>query len=94
MFGLGRSTVSEIVVETCHEIATHLLTEFVKIPSGDKLRRLWMALKHSASLPELSWITYPIIRPEESGSDYYTEKGTILFLHRRQITEAYSGCDY
>lgn len=37
LFGLGRSTVGEIVVETCTAISTHLLSKYVHILSGDKL---------------------------------------------------------
>ena len=39
LFGLGRSTVSEIVVETCHAIASHLLPQYVQIPLGDRLEK-------------------------------------------------------
>ena len=40
LFGLGRSTVGEIVIETCDAIATHLLPQYVFIPEGDKLREI------------------------------------------------------
>ena len=40
LFGLGHSTVGKIVVETCHAIATHLLPQYVQIPSGEKLKEI------------------------------------------------------
>ena len=40
IFGLGRLTVAEIVVETCRKIAAHLLTEHVIIPSGGRLKEV------------------------------------------------------
>ena len=40
IFGLGRLTVAEIVVETCRKIAAHLLTEYVIIPSGGRLKEV------------------------------------------------------
>ena len=47
LFGLGRSTVGNIVVETCNAIATHLLPKYVTLPGRDKLKKLWMALRHA-----------------------------------------------
>ena len=40
LFGLGRSTVGKIVVETCRAITTHLLLQYVYIPSGEKLKEI------------------------------------------------------
>ena len=40
LFGLGRSTVGKIVVETCRAIATHLLPQYVQIPCGEKLQEI------------------------------------------------------
>ena len=40
LFGLGRSTVRKIVLETGHCISTHLLPHHVNIPQGSKLREI------------------------------------------------------
>ena len=40
LFGLGRSTVGKIVVETCHAIAIHLLPQYVQTPNGDRLKEI------------------------------------------------------
>lgn len=78
-FSLGRSTVGKIVMETWHEIAVHLLTEFVKIPSGDKLKEIVDGFENFWGFPQavgaIDGSHIPIIRPEESGSDYYNRKG-------------------
>ena len=79
MFGLGRSTVGQIVVETCHEMATHLLTEFVKIPSEDKLKDIVDGFESFWGFPQavgaIDGSHIPIIKPAESASDYYNRKG-------------------
>ena len=38
LFGLGRSTVCVIVVETCNAIAKHLFPRYVSFPTGERLR--------------------------------------------------------
>ena len=84
MFGLGRSTVAEIVVETCREIAAHLLTEYVKIPSGDRMKEVVDGFETFWGFPQavgaIDGSHIPIIRPEESGSDYYNRKGYYSIL--------------
>ena len=37
---LGRSTVGEIVVETCQAISRHLFSQYVKVPQQSKLREI------------------------------------------------------
>lgn len=40
LFGIGRSTVGKVVLETCNAISQHLLPKYVAIPEGAKLREL------------------------------------------------------
>ena len=40
LFGLGRSTVCEIVLEMCQTIARHLMQRYVVIPTADGLREI------------------------------------------------------
>ena len=40
LFGIGKSTVGEIVIETCNAIATRLLPQYVYIPKGEKLKEI------------------------------------------------------
>ena len=37
LFGIGRSTVSEIVHETCRAIVRVLMKQYIKFPSGDEI---------------------------------------------------------
>ena len=38
LFGPGRSTVCEIVLETCQMIARHLLPRYITVPQQQRLR--------------------------------------------------------
>ena len=40
LFGIGKSTVGEIVIETCNTIASRLLPQYVYIPKGEKLKEI------------------------------------------------------
>ena len=79
LFGLGRSTVCTVVVETCHAIATHLLPQYVKIPQGNKLREIVDGFETCWGFPQAAGAIdsshIPIIRPDECASDYYNRKG-------------------
>ena len=79
LFGLGRSTVGEIVIETCDAIATHLLPQYVFIPQGDKLREIVEGFETYWGFPQavgaIDGSHIPIIRPDESASDYYNREG-------------------
>lgn len=76
---MGRSTVGRIVIETCYVIASHLLPHYVNIPQGDKLKEIvdgfetWWGFPQAAGAIDGTHI--PIIRPDESASDYYNRKG-------------------
>ena len=79
LFGLGRSTVGKIIVETNHAISTHLLPQYVKIPDGDKLKDIVKGFETCWGFPQAAGAIdgshIPIIRPDESASDYYNRKG-------------------
>ena len=79
LFGLGRSTVCTIVVETCRVIATHLLPQYVQIPQGEKLKDIVEGFETFWGFPQAAGAIdgshISIIRPDESASDYYNRKG-------------------
>ena len=79
LFGLGRSTVGKIVIETCHAITIHLLPQYVQIPRGQKLREIVDGFETFWGFPQAAGAIdgshIPIIRPDESASDYYNRKG-------------------
>ena len=89
LFSIGRSTFGKIVVETCHSIATHLLPQYVQIPNGDRLKEIvegfetcWGFLQAAGAI-DGSHI--PIIRPDESASDYYNRKGYYSIIMQAMV---------
>ena len=83
LFGLGRSTVGQIVIETCAAITNYLLPRFVKIPNGTQLKEIIDRFENLLGFPQAAGAIdgshIPNIRPEESASDYYNRKGNNVF---------------
>ena len=84
LFGFGWSTVGKIVVETSHTISTHLLPKYVKIPDGDKLKDIIEGFETCWGFPQAAGAIdgshIPIIRPDESASNYYNRKGYYVIM--------------
>ena len=55
MFGIGKSTVSEIIIETCNAIATRLLPQYVCIPKGEKLKEVVEGFETYWHFPPADW---------------------------------------
>ena len=79
LFGLGISTVCEIVHRTCQVFSEHLLPRNVKIPTKDRLREivqqfevLWGFLQ---TVGAIDGSHIPILKPVDCPSDYYNRKG-------------------
>lgn len=79
LFGLGRSTVCEIVLETCEMIAHHLMPRYVAIPNDEGLREIVDGFNSRWGFPQtfgaIDGSHIPILRPEESSADYFNRKG-------------------
>ena len=79
LFGIGKSTVGDIVIETCNVIATHMLSQYVYIPQGEKLKEIVEGFEAYWGFPQaagaIDGTHIPILRPDESTSDYYNRKG-------------------
>lgn len=79
LFGLGRSTVGEIVLDTCGAIADHLLMRYVCFPQGDRLREVVDGFERQWGFPQvvgaIDGTHIPIIKPDDSASDYFNRKG-------------------
>ena len=84
LFGLGRSTVGEIVVDTCEMIATHLMPKYVHIPEGNSLREVICGFEERWGFPQtvgaIDGSHMPILKPNDSASDYYNRKGYYSIL--------------
>ena len=79
LFGLGKSTVCTIVIETCQVIASQLLTKYVTIPKDNKLEEVVQGFEALWGFPQafgaIDGSHIPITKPQESASDYYNRKG-------------------
>ena len=79
LFGLGRSTVCIVVLDTCRAIQK-LLPRYVCIPKDEKLRDIVDGFDACWGFPQcagaIDGTHIPILRPAgDSGSDYYNRKG-------------------
>ena len=52
MFGIERSTVCEIVHDTCQHNVMNLLPKYVKIPKGDRLKKLVESFELTKEFPQ------------------------------------------
>jgi len=84
LFGIGRSTVCEIVNDTCQQIVLNLLPKYVKIPQGDRLKEVVDGFEVTKGFPQavgaIDGTHIPIIRPEQNPADYYNRKGYYSIL--------------
>ena len=79
LFGIGRSTVCDIVHETCRAIVKVLMKEYIKFPSGDDLDHVVDEFKTKWGVPQcfgaVDGCHIPICAPSEQHTDYYNRKG-------------------
>ena len=79
LFGLGRSTVGKIVLETCEAIAQHLLQVHVRFPTGQTLKQVIRGFDAKSGFPQVAGAIdgthIPIIRPQVNTTDYFNRKG-------------------
>ena len=79
LFGLGRSTVGEIVLDTCDAITSHLFPRYVYVPQNDRLKEVIDGFEHRWGFPQtvgaIDGSHIPILKPKDSASDYYNRKG-------------------
>ena len=84
LFGFGRSTVGEIVVDTCDTIAGVLMPQYVRIPQGVEIHEMVSGYECRWGFPQtigaIDGSHIPILKPQESASDYYNRKGYYFML--------------
>ena len=95
IFGLGRPTVGEIVIEMCEVITSKLMSKYVYIPQDSRLREVVGAFETRWRFPQVAGAIdgshIPIICPKDNPSDYYNRKGFYCYLCRHLWTsEDYS----
>ena len=86
LFGIGISTVGTIVNETCDVISKRLLKKYVCIPQGQHMRENVNGFDAIWGFPQVAGAIdgshIPIIRPKQSASDYYNQKGYYSIILR------------
>ena len=70
IFGLGRSTVGEIVIETCEVITSKLMSKYVYIPQDSRLREVVDGFETRWGFPQVAGAIdgshIPIICPKDN----------------------------
>ena len=84
LFGIARSTVCEIVQETCELIVRTLLHKYIHFPNGEKLNELVDGFKTKWGVPRcvgaIDGCHIPIASPASNRTDYYNRKGWYSLL--------------
>ena len=79
LFGIARSTVCEIVHETCSAIVDRLLTKYITFPSGEQLDSIVDGFLTKWGVPQcvgaIDGCHIPIAAPVNNHTDYYNRKG-------------------
>lgn len=101
LFGLGKSTVCTIVLETSQVIALKLLPKYVAIPEGEGLKEVVKGFEDLWGFPQAAGAIdgshIPIMKPHESASDYYNRKGFYSIIvqalvdHKGRFMDVYIG---
>ena len=78
-----------LVVEIYHTIVTHLLPQYVHIPQIDRLKEIVEGFEICWGFPQAAGAIdgshIPIIRPDESASDYYNRKGYYSIIMQAMV---------
>ena len=79
LFGVRRSTVGEIMLETYKVIANRLLPKYVQVPNNGILRGIVDGFGLRWGFPQtvggIDGTHLPFIKPVHSAADYYNKKG-------------------
>ena len=77
------------MVQTCRAIVSHLLPQYVKIPEGEHLKQILRGFETIWGFPQaagaIDGTHIPIIRPDESASDYYNRKGYYSIIMQAMV---------
>ncbi len=70
LFGLGRSTVGELINDTCSFIACHLMPVYLRIPRGESVRAIIDGVESRWGFPQAVGATdgshIPILKPQHN----------------------------
>ena len=93
LFGVARSTVCEIVQDTCRAIVRILLETYIRFPTGDALKRVIDGFEDKWGYPQcvgaIDGSHIPIAAPELNHTDYYNRKGWYSMLLQAVVDQDY-----
>jgi len=97
LFGIARSTVCEIVHETCRCIVDVLLKEYIKFSSSNRLSTVVEEFKTKWGVPQcfgaIDGCHIPISAPNLMHTDYYNRKGWYSMLIQGVVDANYRFLD-
>ena len=97
LFGIARSTVCEIVQETCTTIVRSLLHKYIQFPSGSRLDDLVDVFLTKWGVPQcvgaIDGCHVPIACPVMNHTDYYNRKGWYSMILQGIVDHSYRFID-
>ena len=97
LFGVARSTVCEIVHETCQAIVTVLLRKYIKFPSAEQVDSAVDGFKTKWGVPQcvgaIDGSHIPISAPLLNHTDYYNRKGWYSVILQGLVDHSYRFLD-
>ena len=97
LFGIGRSTVCEIVQETCELIVHTLFRQYIQFPSGERLDVLVDTFKSKWGVPQcvgsIDGSHIPVASPAMNHTDYYNRKGWYSIILQGVVDHSYRFID-
>ena len=93
LFGVGRSTVCEIVHETVDAIVTKLKRKYIKFPTGQAQRDVINGFESKWGFPQCVGVLdsshIPVRPPAQNHTDYYNRKGWYSILVQAVVDHVY-----
>ena len=92
LFGVDRSTMWEIVQETCATIVQILFKKYIKFPQGDKLQDVMDGFKTKWGVQQCVGAIdgcHPISSPAVNRTDYYNRNGWYSMILQGVVDHSY-----
>ena len=93
LFGLGTSSVCNIVHEVCKAIVDCLLDKYIAIPRGERAMEVVRGFEEVWGFPQcfgaIDGSHVPILAPHNSVTDYYNRKGCYLIVLQALVNHEY-----
>ena len=84
LFGIGKSTVHEVLHDTCAVVASHIMPKYVHIPNMAMLRIIVNGFEHNLGFPQAIGVIdgshIAIIKPHQCASDCFNRKSYYSIL--------------